>query len=129
MMCKPPAFNTASWRIFQSSLIAAICSSVGSSNWAISACQLPPNTISVPRPAMLVAIVTAPVWPACATMSASMAWNLAFSTLWSIPAFVNSRETTSDFSIEIVPTSTGWPLAVRSRISSMIAPIFSSSVI
>ncbi|STW31601.1 Uncharacterised protein [Klebsiella michiganensis] len=37
----------------------------------------------------------------------SLAWNFAFSTLCLMPAFVNSLETTSDFSIEMVPTSTG----------------------
>ena len=50
-----------------------------------------------------------------------LAWNLAFRTLCLMPALVSSRETTSDFSIEIVPTSTGWPAAVRVLISSIIA--------
>ena len=36
------------------------------------------SLISVPRPAMLVAIVTVPVCPACATISASRWCNLAF---------------------------------------------------
>ena len=42
--------------------------------------KLPPNTISVPRPAMFVAIVTAPGRPASATICASFSWNLAFNT-------------------------------------------------
>src|SRR5258708_884798 len=36
--------------------------------------------MSVPRPAMLVAIVMEPDWPASATISASRWWNFAFST-------------------------------------------------
>ena len=42
----------------------------------------PPSLMSVPRPAMLVAMVTAPERPACATISASFSWYLAFSTSW-----------------------------------------------
>ncbi len=41
---------------------------------------LPPSRMSVPRPAMFVAIVTAPFRPAWATISASCAWYFAFST-------------------------------------------------
>src|SRR6266853_1637929 len=41
---------------------------------------LPPSRISVPRPAMLVAIVTEPLRPACATNSASCAWYFAINT-------------------------------------------------
>ncbi len=43
---------------------------------------LPPSTMSVPRPAMLVAMVTAPLRPAWAMISASLAWCLALSTTW-----------------------------------------------
>src|SRR2546425_10497634 len=39
-----------------------------------------PSLMTVPRPAMLVAIVMEPGWPACATISASRSWYLAFST-------------------------------------------------
>ena len=35
----------------------------------------------IPRPAMLVAMVTAPCTPASATISASSSWNFAFRTL------------------------------------------------
>jgi hypothetical protein len=42
---------------------------------------LPPSQMSVPRPAMLVEIVTAPLRPACATISASRSWCFAFNTL------------------------------------------------
>jgi outer membrane protein assembly factor BamB len=44
------------------------------------ACKLPPSTMSVPRPAILVAIVTAPGRPACAMISASRSCCLAFKT-------------------------------------------------
>ncbi|SKY04587.1 Uncharacterised protein [Mycobacteroides abscessus subsp. abscessus] len=42
---------------------------------------LPPSTTSVPRPAMLVATVTAAGRPASATICASCSWNLALSTV------------------------------------------------
>ena len=41
----------------------------------------------MPRPAMLVAMVTAPLRPACATISASCSWYLAFSTTCLMPRF------------------------------------------
>ena len=47
---------------------------------AICFSTLPPSTMSVPRPAMLVAIVIIFGRPACATISASRACCLAFST-------------------------------------------------
>ena len=46
---------------------------------------LPPSMMSVPRPAMLVATVTAPFAPAIATIAASPAWFLALSTSWATP--------------------------------------------
>ena len=42
--------------------------------------ELPPRRMSVPRPAMLVAMVTMPNLPAWATISASFSWNLALRT-------------------------------------------------
>ena len=39
-----------------------------------------PSLISVPRPAIFVAIVTAPAFPASATISASRWWYFAFNT-------------------------------------------------
>src|SRR6185295_19147131 len=60
MMCKPPVSMTLLWRSVQSWSSAAIISSVGASNRMRSADRLPPSTMSVPRPAMLVAIVTVP---------------------------------------------------------------------
>ena len=41
---------------------------------------LPPRMMSVPRPAMLVAIVTPALRPAWATISASRSWYLALRT-------------------------------------------------
>ena len=70
---------------------------------------LPPSMMSVPRPAMLVATVTAPARPACAMIVASRAWFLAFSTSCGTPRRFSILDRTSDFSTLIVPTSTGWP--------------------
>ena len=63
--------------------------------------------MSVPRPAMLVATVTAPARPACAMIAASRAWFFAFSTSWRTPARNSSFDSSSDFSTEAVPTRTG----------------------
>ena len=66
----------------------------------------------MPRPAMLVEMVTAPLRPAWATISASRSWCLAFRTLCGMPFLRSIDATTSDFSTETVPTSTGWPALV-----------------
>ena len=87
----------------------------------------PPSLMSVPRPAMLVAIVTAPDRPACATTPASFSWNLALSVSCLIPRRLSSVESTSDFSTDTVPTSTGRPASVISSISSMSALNFEVS--
>ena len=58
---------------------------------------------------MLVATVTAWRRPAWATISASRVCCLAFSTSWAMPRFSSIRLSFSDFSTEMVPTSTGWP--------------------
>ena len=47
-----------------------------------------PSLMSTPRPAMFVAIVTAPGWPASLMISASRACSFAFRTLCGIPARV-----------------------------------------
>ena len=73
----------------------------------------PPRMMSVPRPAMLVAMVTAPKRPAWATISASRSWYFAFRTTCLIPAFFRSVERCSDFSMEMVPTRTGRPDRVQ----------------
>ncbi len=68
--------------------------------------------MSVPRPAMLVATVTAPLWPASATTLASSACCLALRTVCGTPRFFSSVERCSDFSTETVPTRIGWPSGV-----------------
>ena len=83
--------------------------------------------MSVPRPAMLVEMVTAPLRPACATMKASRSCCLAFRTLCGMPFLRSSDATTSDFSTLTVPTSTGWPRLWQSSISSQTARNFPRS--
>ena len=46
-----------------------------------------------------------------------------------MPRFLRSLERRSDFSMETVPTSTGWPLPCRSAISLATASNFSRSVL
>ena len=85
--------------------------------------------MSVPRPAMLVATVTAPLWPASATIFASLSCCLALSTVCGTPCAASAaRTSSSDFSTETVPTSTGWPFSCRSAMSSTTAWYFASSV-
>ncbi len=52
---------------------------------------LPPSWMSVPRPAMLVAMVIAPGTPAWATMKASCSWKRAFSTAKWLDALALAR--------------------------------------
>ena len=84
--------------------------------------------MSVPRPAMLVATVTAPLWPATATTFASSACCLALSTECGTPSFFSFWERCSDFSTDTVPTRIGWPFSCRSRMSSTTASYLASSV-
>ena len=85
--------------------------------------------MSVPRPAMLVAIVTAPGAPAWETISASCSWKRAFSTACGTFFFFSRSLMVSLFSIEVVPTSTGWPRFARaSSISVATASYFSAAV-
>ncbi len=65
--------------------------------------------MSVPRPAMLVAMVIIFGRPAWATISASLACCLAFSTWCGSLTFCSRPEMSSEFSMLVVPTSTGWP--------------------
>ena len=83
-----------------------------------------PSLISVPLPAIFVAIVTIPNSPACEIISASFSWYLALSTWCLIPFFFNNDEMYSDFSTLAVPTRTGWPLLCASITSSTIASYF-----
>ncbi len=92
MMCRPPSCTTRSC----SGSVAFLASShdasrasagavAGSSPFLLSRALarksgLPPSRMSVPRPAMLVAMVTVFSRPAWATISASRSWYLALST-------------------------------------------------
>ena len=77
---------------------------------------------------MLVATVTAPLRPAWATIGASRAWCLAFSTSCGTPWRFSSDDNSSDCSTLVVPTRTGWPSACRSAMSSTTAVNFASAV-
>ena len=68
-----------------------------------------PNFISVPLPAIFVAIVIAFFKPACDTISASLLCCLAFKTLCGIPFCFNIFDNNSETSTEIVPIKTGCP--------------------
>ena len=121
MMCSPPASTTFSWSTSMIERASASAASIVA--WSTSAglrsrlCRSsearpagsPPSLMSVPRPAMFVAIVTAPLRPAWATTPASFSWNLAFSVSCPIPRRLRSVESTSLFSTETVPTRTGPP--------------------
>ena len=123
---RPPASTTfaassatvSRWAVYAASHAASYSSGVstGSSPCALSSCTarnsaLPPSMMSVPRPAMFVATVTAPRRPARATISASRAWFFAFSTSCLMPFLARRRERYSLFSTETVPTSTGCPVS------------------
>ena len=84
--------------------------------------------MSVPRPAMFVAIVTAPFWPAIATISASRAWFFAFSTSCGTWASERKRERISELSTVTVPIRIGWPRSWRAFTSATIALNFSRIV-
>ena len=90
---------------------------------------LPPSMMSVPRPAMLVATVTAPSRPAWAMIAASRAWFFAFSTSCGMPRLSRYFARISDFSTLAVPTSTGWPASCRSAMSSTTASNLAFSVL
>ena len=107
MICKPPASSTCWFRTCHSAWACSFISGVTLSILASSACQLPPKIISVPRPAMLVAIVTALGLPACAIISASRSCCLALRTLCWMPSCVSNSESTSLASMVAVPTKIG----------------------
>ena len=75
--------------------------------------------MSTPRPAMFVAIVTAPSWPASLMISASRSCCFAFRTLCLIPWRSSSCARYSEVSTAIVPSRTGWPCSFRSLMSRM----------
>ena len=90
---------------------------------------LPPSKMSVPRPAMLVAMVIAPFRPACATTYASRSCCFALSRLYGMPFFSSIFASASDFSTLVVPTSTGCPAWLDSMRCSKTALNFSRSVL
>ncbi len=85
--------------------------------------------MSVPRPAMFVAMVTAPLRPACAMICASFSWNLAFRTACLMPRLWSRALSSSDFSIEMVPTRTGCPVLWCAMMSSITALNLAFSVL
>ncbi len=78
---------------------------------------------------MLVEMVTAPLRPAWATISASRWCCLALRTWWGTPFFFRKVDTTSLLAMETVPTRTGWPFSLSSLISCTTASNFSRSVL
>mmetsp|Transcript_30848 Transcript_30848/g.76731 ORF Transcript_30848/g.76731 Transcript_30848/m.76731 type:complete len:261 (-) Transcript_30848:1538-2320(-) len=84
---------------------------------------LPPRRMSVPRPAMLVAMVTAPLRPLCATISLSRSTfsGLALSSSKGMPSSVSSAPMASLRSTLVVPTSTGRPFLCMRAISRRTA--------
>ncbi|MNS91308.1 hypothetical protein D3C72_1253900 [compost metagenome] len=116
MMRRPPSSVTLSCSSFHSARSASTLllrsdSDNDSSDSMAAICfsMLPPSTMSVPRPAMLVAMVIMPGRPAWAMISASRSCCLALSTWCGRFSFFRSSSMISEFSIEVVPTSTGWP--------------------
>ncbi len=89
----------------------------------------PPSTMSVPRPAMLVATVTAPFRPALAMINASRWCCLALSTSCGTLRLTSAFDRNSDFSTLVVPTRTGWPFSWRSAMSSATASNFAGSLL
>ena len=73
------------------------------------------------RPAMFVAMVTAPSLPACATISALALMLLGVQDVVRDAALFQKAERYSLFSMLIVPTSTGWPFSWQAIICSMMA--------
>ena len=82
----------------------------------------------MPRPAMFVATVTAPLRPAWAMIAASLSWYLALSTWCGTPRLRSIVDSFSLFSTLTVPTRIGWPAAWRSAMSSTTASHLASSV-
>ena len=84
---------------------------------------LPPSRMSVPRPAMLVEMVTDLRRPACEMISPSRCAEsaLALSTSCLMPSSRSLEAKTSDDSTLVVPTSTGRPSRCRLSSSSRAA--------
>mmetsp|Transcript_11138 Transcript_11138/g.39419 ORF Transcript_11138/g.39419 Transcript_11138/m.39419 type:complete len:284 (+) Transcript_11138:3-854(+) len=99
---------------------ARSASTRGTSDWRTrrraTSSALPPSRMSVPRPAMLVAMVTALTRPACEMISDSRSATsgLAFRTRCLMPSLESSSLTSAESSMEVVPTSTGRPASCSS---------------
>mmetsp|Transcript_24848 Transcript_24848/g.45429 ORF Transcript_24848/g.45429 Transcript_24848/m.45429 type:complete len:318 (-) Transcript_24848:1053-2006(-) len=99
--------------------------------------ELPPRRMSVPLPAMLVATVTAPSLPACATTSPSLSTfsGFAFSTLNCLAAASGPNlaailsASASLSSTEDVPTKTGLPLLAALATSDTTALTLAAEVL
>jgi hypothetical protein len=89
---------------------------------------LPPSWMSVPRPAMLVAIVIAPGAPACAMMVGLLLVVARVEHLVRDLLLGEHRGERLDFSIDTVPTSIGCWRARHSSTSATIESVFSRSV-
>mmetsp|Transcript_47357 Transcript_47357/g.112163 ORF Transcript_47357/g.112163 Transcript_47357/m.112163 type:complete len:241 (-) Transcript_47357:1444-2166(-) len=85
--------------------------------------ELPPSRMSVPRPAMLVAIVIANARPACAMISLSRATfsGFAFSTSCGTWSCSRSLSRFSEAWTLVVPMRMGWPLVWRRAMSPITA--------
>ena len=85
--------------------------------------------MSVPLPAILVAMVTTPGFPASATTSASFLCILAFRTLCFTFLILSILLKSSEISTEVVPISTGLPSAEKALTLSITALYFSRLVL
>ena len=74
-----------------------------------------PSLMSVPRPAIEVATVTAPIWPASLMISASQKALLALSTLWGTRSSTRIRDTISVSWILPTTKRIGCPVACFSK--------------
>ena len=83
----------------------------------------------MPRPAMLVAIVSAPFCPAPATIFASRSWYFALSTSWVSPRRLSIFDNVSETSTDVVPISAGRPSPCSRSTSSSTALYFSRRVL
>mmetsp|Transcript_27169 Transcript_27169/g.45447 ORF Transcript_27169/g.45447 Transcript_27169/m.45447 type:complete len:316 (+) Transcript_27169:1063-2010(+) len=92
---------------------------------------LPPSKMSVPRPAMFVEMVTAPLRPLWLTISLSRCTfsGLALSSWKGISSLASRPARNSLRSTDVVPTSTGRPLRCMRFISAQTAFHFASSVL
>jgi hypothetical protein len=99
-----------------------------SRNW-ICFSTLPPSTMSVPRPAMLVAMVIIFGPAGLRDDLGLLGVLLGVEHLVRQLGLLSSSEISSEFSIEVVPTSTGWPRSWQSRMSATTASYFSLAVL